>query len=313
MRSYLNWVEKLFDQLIHQRNSACSSNYFNWLNIWLRNSCPLDCQSQILANFFKNGWFFNNLPFNIHVQINTVEKALNINGCLFVCWKIFLQIWAFVNQFDPSLFVWSYVKGVFFFEGISDVVSKDFIDLKPSKVRHRNMRKHSHTLDVLLSDRIKSSKKLDDRYLQDVASKVEKSNIDRVRIIAGNCKVNSSSWIFIDKTQSVQISYCCSIDQGQPRSEAPVSRYCQHCVFDVRACLCWAIFFDIFQDHSDQLLKGNPIFSFFKVIGPVLKAITCEGSLCIKWFYQFVQVEIRRFGLFLSFGERIVLEMANSV
>jgi len=88
---------------------------------------------------------------------------------------------------------------VFSLKSISDIIRKLFVDLKTSDVRHRNMWKHPHTFNILFSYRIKRTKELDNRYLQNVASKVEKSNVDRVGVITRDGEMNSSSRILIDE------------------------------------------------------------------------------------------------------------------
>jgi len=74
------------------------------------------------------------------------------------------------------------------------------------------MRKNSHALDIFLFDWIKSSEKLDDWDLQNVATEVEKPNVDWLWVIACDCEMNCSSRVLVNEAQNTQICYSSRID-----------------------------------------------------------------------------------------------------
>ena len=87
---------------------------------------------------------------------------------------------------------------------------------------------------------------------------------------------------------------------------------CKDSIFYIRFSLSTSVFFDIFQDHSNELLKAEGIFSFSEIIGSIFESITFKRSLLIQRFYQFVQIEIRCLWLFEAFAVSIILEVPDS-
>ena len=84
-----------------------------------------------------------------------------------------------------------HVDVVLLFELGSHVLCQQKVEIKTSEVRNRDMRKNSHTFYIFLSDRVNSTEKLHNRDLKIMTSHIEKANIDRIRIIPRDGKVNS--------------------------------------------------------------------------------------------------------------------------
>ena len=199
------------------------------------------------------------------------------------------------------------------FELGSHVLCQQKVEIKTSEVRNRDMRKNSHTFYIFLSDRVNSTEKLHNRDLKIMTSHIEKANIDRIRIIPRDGKVNSCCWILVDKSQNRKLSQWGSIDEGIFSLETPMRRNSQNWILDIWISLLRTVFFNVLEYHSYKLLKGQRILPFFEPIGPVLEVITFQRFFKVKWFYQFVKIEVAQFRFLLPLGKSIVLEVSNSL
>jgi hypothetical protein len=145
-----------------------------------------------------------------------------------------------------------------------------------------------------------------------VASKIEESDIDGIRVVACDGEVNGCSRVFIDHSESAQIGNVSSIDQRHSGLEAPVGRHSQNCILYVRIGLSTSELFYVFHDHAHQLLQGKRILSLSEEVSAIFEAIPLKRSP-IERFDELVQVEVSGLGLLQALGVSIVLKVAHSI
>lgn len=97
MRTNFNRIEKLFQNLANQRNSAVASNNLHSLQILFFNLSFIKSLLKMSLKLTKERWLLQHLSFHIDIQVNSINQPFNIDIGLFICWQGLFEISTFMK------------------------------------------------------------------------------------------------------------------------------------------------------------------------------------------------------------------------
>ena len=141
-----------------------------------------------------------------------------------------------------------------------------------------------------------------------MAAEVEKHNVERVCVIAGDCILDSRSRVLIDQAKHRQISQVSSIDQTHLGLETPVRRHSQDHITDIGASLLTGMALDIPEDHGHHLLQAHVFVSILEYIGVPVQLVAFHGAACVERADEAVEVEVGQLWFLYTFVHGFLLE-----